>query len=214
MTTVRPPCSPIPAMTTEPEPVREFVKTRINPFLHDNPLPTEHEQALHELRLVVALVLAAPAAAPSLELLVDDRQIHPEGALVFGALLYAVGKRDAAQFWWQFAAGGGNYTSASCLSLLHRSLGEFADADAWRRQAEALAEYPRAGQRVLSAPRHLMPHRIWTDILACCHDGFDLRLPPRLIAAIDQIPALDDTEHPDVPQVSELLVKALARASG
>jgi hypothetical protein len=212
VTAFQTPRPPIRATEREPGPVTTFFKTRASALLCENILPTGYEQALHELRLAVALVLAAPAAAPSLELLVNDRQIHPEGALVFGSLLYAVGNRDAAQFWWQFAAGGGNYTSATCLSLLHRSLGEFSDADIWRREAEELAERPRPAQRVLSAPRHLVPDGIWTHILANCHDGLGLCLPPALIAVIEQIPGVYDTDHPYVSHIPPSLVQALSEA--
>ncbi|MFE6867130.1 hypothetical protein ACFVFS_11260 [Kitasatospora sp. NPDC057692] len=175
-----------------------------------NPLSSDHQQAAHELDLAVSLVLAMPSAAASLTLLVDGEQIHPEGALVLGALLYVAGHRDGAQFWWQFAAGGGSYTSASFLSLLHRSLGEFLDAEVWRQQAEALAITPRAPQRVLGSTRALLPAKVLTDILARCHYGLDVKLPPRLAAVIHQLPvAGDDPEYGELPQPSATLVRDL-----
>ncbi|MFF2351833.1 hypothetical protein ACFVVL_18865 [Kitasatospora sp. NPDC058115] len=175
-----------------------------------SPASSDHQQAAHELDLAVSLVLAMPSAADSLALLVDGDRIHPEGALVLGALLHVAGHRDGAQFWWQFAAGGGSYTSASFLSLLHRSLGEFLDAEVWRQQAEALATKPRTPQRVLGSTRTLLPAGVLTDILARCHHGLDVRLPPRLAAVIHQLPvAGDDPEYGELPQPSSTLVHDL-----
>ncbi|MFJ4921660.1 hypothetical protein [Streptomyces sp. NPDC088725] len=179
-----------------------------------SPLPSDQRQAEHELGLAAALVLATPTAAVSLGRLVNDRRIHPEGAVVLGALLYVVGYRDAAQFWWQFAAGGGNYTSASCLSLLHRSLGEGADADVWRLQAEALAAGPRRVERVLDSPVELLPAAIRADIISRCHNGLDVMLPSRVAAVIHQLPVESaDEEHGEMPQVSAGLVQHLADAA-
>ncbi|MFK0191712.1 hypothetical protein [Kitasatospora sp. NPDC090308] len=176
------------------------------------PFPSEHLQAAHELDLATSLVLAMPTAAPSLDLLVNDERIHPEGALVLGALLHAARHREGAQFWWQFAAGGGSYTAASCLSLLHRSLGEFLDAEVWRRQAEALAARPRPPQHVLGVRDTLLPAGVLAEILALCHDGLDVKLPPRLAAVIHQLPVdCDDLEYGELPQVSSTLVRDLAR---
>nr|WP_237554993.1 hypothetical protein [Streptomyces sp. SID4948] len=180
-----------------------------------NPLPSDQEQAAHELGLATALVLAMPTAAASLGRLANDRCIHPEGALVLGALLYVSGHRDGSQFWLQFAAGGGNYTSASLLSLLHRSRGEVLDAEIWRRQAETLATAHRQDfvQRVLDPADALLPRWVRDDIIARCHEGLDLRLPPRLAAVIHQLPVdSDDPEYGEVPQVSVSLLRQLAAA--
>ncbi|MFI6582860.1 hypothetical protein [Embleya sp. NPDC050493] len=96
---------------------------------------SEHEQAAHELGVTAVLVLNRRGAAASLSRLVDTRRIDPEGALVYGCLLHIAGRVDAAQFRWQFAAaGGGSYTAATCLCLLHRGLDEWRDAQYWREQ--------------------------------------------------------------------------------
>jgi hypothetical protein len=178
-----------------------------------SPLPCDREQAAHELELAAALVLAMPSAAASLDLLVNDRRIHPEGALVLGALLYMAGHRDGSQFWLQFAAGGGNYTSASLLSLLHRSVGEVLDAEIWRRQAEALATTRRSAQRVVDSPDELLSGWVRADIIARCHEGLDVRLPPRLAAVVHQIPVEgEDQEYGEVPQVCGSLNRGLTAA--
>ncbi|QKW24335.1 hypothetical protein HUT16_17715 [Kitasatospora sp. NA04385] len=153
-----------------------------------------------------------PTAAASLDLLVNNDRIHPEGALVLGALLYVAGHRDGAQFWWQFAAGGGSYTAASCLSLLHRSLGELGDAEVWRHQADALDAEPRTPQRALDFQSSLLPAGVLAEILTLCHEGLDVKLPPRLAAVIHQLPVdSDDPEYGELPQVSSTLVRDLAR---
>ncbi|GAA2147370.1 hypothetical protein GCM10009760_38220 [Kitasatospora kazusensis] len=178
------------------------------------PFPSEHQQAAHELDLLAALVLAQPPAAASLDLLVNDRHIHPEGALVLGALLQVTGHPDGAQLWWQFAAGGGNYTAASCLNLLHRSRGEPLDADFWRLQAEQLAADPRPVRQVLDSPRELLPRHVRADIIARCHEGLDLRLPPRLAAVVNQLPVHgDDEDYGEIRQLSAGLVRNLADAA-
>lgn len=204
----------------EPDPARSVVRA---PLVADwtqllaapSPLPTDQEQASHELALAVALVLAMPTAAPSLGLLDNSRNIHPEGALVLGALLYVSGHRDGSQFWLQFAAGGGSHTAASLLSLLHRSLGEVLDAQVWRHQAENLAtgREPTLPQQVLDSPDELLPRTVRDDILARCHEGLDVRLPPRLAAVLHQLPVdSDDPEYGEVPKVSASLIHELAAA--
>lgn len=106
--------------------------------------PSAHEQAAHDLSLAVSLVLNAPEAAGALTRLVAHDRIDPEGAVVFAALLHLTGHRDAAQFWWQFAAGGGNRTAAFCLFLAHQQRAEFRDAAHWRDQSRSAAGAGRA----------------------------------------------------------------------
>ncbi|MGW2375709.1 hypothetical protein [Kitasatospora sp. NPDC001683] len=165
-------------------------------------LPSEHEQAAFELGLVVALVLGAPCASQGLDLLVNARRIQPEGAEVFGALLYATGREEAAEFWWRFAAGSGSGTAAYCLHLHHLKLGETDDADYWRAWSEQLstAERPR-GPRTLRVKRPLLPEDVRREILSRVHRGLAPQLPPALVAVIDRLPLQggDDEETQEVP---------------
>ncbi|MFG3056692.1 hypothetical protein ACGFZP_37875 [Kitasatospora sp. NPDC048239] len=182
-------------------------------FAAPPPLGAEHLQAAHELDLAVTLVLAQPAAAPSLRQLANSRRIHPEGALILGALLQVTGRREAAQFWWEFAAGAGSYTAASCLNLLHRSRGEIQDADWWRDQAESLAANPRPATASAVLGVSLLPAHVRDDIIARCHEGLDVRLPPRIAAVIHQLPvAADDEDHGEIPQPDPALLYSLAAA--
>ncbi|MGA5821222.1 hypothetical protein ACPC54_25545 [Kitasatospora sp. NPDC094028] len=184
------------------------------------PLGAEHVQARHELDLAATLVIAQPEAAASLALLADNRRrIQPGGALVLAALLHLTGYEDGCQFWLQFAAGGGNATAASCLSLLHAGRGEHADADYWRGQADRLAAEPRvpAPRATPDGPPRLgppLPAAVWTETLAACHEGLSLRLPPRVAAVVHQLPVdSDDEDHGEIPQPSPTLVDDLARAA-
>ncbi|MEV7598345.1 hypothetical protein AB0O91_13300 [Kitasatospora sp. NPDC089797] len=174
------------------------------------PFPSDHEQAFHELDLAVALVLNAPQAHRSLDLLVDSDQVHPEGALVFGSLLFVTRRVDAAQFWWQFAAGSGSATAAYLLHLHHLTLGETRDAAHWRGEAETLPAGPRAA-RVFRASRQLLPEDVRRDLLARCHGGLHPRLPGALESVINRLTVLcDDPDFGEVPQPSATLAGGLA----
>lgn len=175
------------------------------------PLPSEHEQAAHELALATALVLGTPQAARSLDLLVNSDRIHPDGALVFAGLLYLTDREDAAQFWWQFAAGAGNGTAAYCLHLHHLTLGETRDAAYWRGQAAHLAANPRPRpRRPLHSSRPLLPDDVRRDILARCHQGLHPKLPAELEAVVNQlVVAADDEDFGEIPQPSRGLAGEL-----
>ncbi|MEU8510436.1 hypothetical protein AB0C76_02445 [Kitasatospora sp. NPDC048722] len=178
-------------------------------------LPTEHEQAAFELGLVVALVLGAPDASRGLDLLVNARRIQPEGAEVFGALLYATGREEGAEFWWRFAAGSGSGTAAYCLHLHHLMLGETDDADYWRAWSDQLATAERTyGPRPLRVSRPLLPDDVRRDILSRCHRGLAPQLPPALVAVIDRLPVQDGGGDPhEVPSPWELTSGATAECS-
>jgi hypothetical protein len=116
------------------------------PLPPPTPCPTWHEQAARDLRALSRLVVADADAASRMARLVNSRHIDPEGALVFACLLHLAGREEAAQFWWQFAAGAGNATSAQCLVLLHMGHGEQRDAEHWAVQTAELRSGPEAGE--------------------------------------------------------------------
>ncbi|MFI6449697.1 hypothetical protein [Kitasatospora sp. NPDC050543] len=177
-------------------------------------LPSEHEQAAHELALATALVLNAPQASRALDLLVNSDRIHPEGAVVLASLLFITGREDAAQFWWQFAAGSGNGTSAYCLHLYHLHIGETRDAAYWRAQAEFLAANPRPTRaRGYRSGRPLLPEDVRRDILSRCHRGLHPRLPTALEAVINRLLVdSDDEDFGEIPQPSHTLAVELTSA--
>ncbi|MFD5030783.1 hypothetical protein ACFWM0_10230 [Streptomyces sp. NPDC058405] len=161
--------------------------------------PSAHEQAAHDLNLAVALILNAPEAAAGLTRLVDHDRIDPEGAVVFAALLHLTGHQDAAQFWWQFAAGGGNRTAAFCLFLAHQRRAEFQDAAHWRAQSRRL---PRSGRpRTPATLSSLLPETVRHDLLSQCRHGRHPTLPAPLEAVINRL-RIDsaDEDFGEVPQ--------------
>ncbi|GGO94060.1 hypothetical protein [Wenjunlia tyrosinilytica] len=177
---------------------------------------SEHEQAQHELALACALIINAPQAAEYLARLADRRYTEPEGALVFACLLQLSGRDDAAQFWWQFAAGGGSHTAAYCLYLNHRRYAEFRDARYWREQAALLSVRPaRRAERPERRDSTLLPEDVCRDLLARCHQGLRPTLPPQLEAVIDRLHVdADDEDFGAIPRPSRHLAADLAaRAS-
>ncbi|MEW1722145.1 hypothetical protein [Streptomyces sp. NPDC093109] len=168
--------------------------------------PSAHEQAAHDLNLAVALVLNAPEAAGALTRLVDQDRIDPEGAVVFAALLQLTGHHEAARFWWQFAAGGGNRTAAFCLFLTHRRSAEFKDAAYWRAQSRRLPGRPvPPGPPVPAAPAPtlsaLLPEAVRHDLIGQCHRGRHPSLPASLEAVINRLRVDgDDEDFGEVPQ--------------
>lgn len=175
---------------------------------------TAHEQAAHDLDLAIALVVGAPRAATSLARLVDRQRVEPEGALVFACLLHLVGHREAAQFWWQFAAGGGSRTAAFCLYLHHRRLAEFRDADYWRDQAARLGRGRPSSRAAASVPGlqgFLLPDAIRRDLLRQCHRGRHPHLPPAVEAVVNRLRVSDDEDFGEIPQPVPGLPEELAR---
>ncbi|MGW7002449.1 hypothetical protein ACWGCW_06385 [Streptomyces sp. NPDC054933] len=179
------------------------------------PYPTAHEQARDELDLACALVLNAAEATASLDRLVDDDRIDPEGALVFGALLHLTGRGEAAEFWWRFAAGGGSRTAAYCLFLDHRRRGEFRDADHWRGQATR----PPGTPHTYRAPTRangplLLSETARRELLVQWHRGVTPQLPADLESAIDRLQVeCGESDFGPIPRPFPTLRGRLARAA-
>ncbi|MET7713375.1 hypothetical protein [Streptomyces sp. NPDC005407] len=102
----------------------------------NRPPTTLHEQAQHKLWSLSQNVITNDEAAGYIARFEDDRD--PGGALAFACLLDLADAEQGAQFWWQFAAGAGNSTSALCLYLLHLRRGELRDAQHWASQIPGL----------------------------------------------------------------------------
>ncbi len=164
-----------------------------------NRYPAAADQAAHDLDLAVALIVGTPQAATSLERLVAAEQdIEPDGALVFAALLHLAGYREAAAFWWQFAAGAGNRNAAFCLFLAHRRRAEFKDAAHWRAQGRDLSG---PGTRTRAELRALLPEKVRGDLLRQCRDGRHPALPAALEAVISRLPVDSaDSDYGEIPQ--------------
>ncbi|WP_241777601.1 hypothetical protein [Streptomyces sp. CT34] len=174
--------------------------------------PSARDEATHELQLACALVVNAAAAAASLERLVNDHHIDPEGALVFACLLHITGRTDAAHFWWHFGAGAGSRTAAYCLYLAHRRDGEFRDAAYWREQA---AHAPDEERRAVAAfdEKQLLPDDARHNLLVQWHSGLAPTLPAALESVISQLVVDgDDEDFGEIPRPSPTLVRDLGRA--
>lgn len=102
------------------------------------------EQAAHQLWALSRNVITDSEAAEYIARFDDVRD--PGGALAFACLLDLADMEDGAQFWWQFAAGAGNPTSALCLYLMHLRRGEMRDARHWAGQIGVLEEESSAGE--------------------------------------------------------------------
>ncbi|MGG2465055.1 hypothetical protein ACO0M4_35760 [Streptomyces sp. RGM 3693] len=174
--------------------------------------PTARDEATGELQLACALVVNAAAAAASLERLVNDHHIDPEGALVFGCLLHITGRSAAAHFWWHFGAGAGSRTAAYCLYLAHRRDGEFRDAAYWREQA---AHPPDEVPRAVAAfdEKQLLPDEARHNLLVQWHSGLAPTLPTALENVINRLVVEgDDEDFGVIPRPSPTLVADLGRA--
>jgi hypothetical protein len=201
------------------EAARLRVSTRWAPTVTPLPAlpayPSAHEQAAHDLDLAVALIVDAPEAAAGLARLADQDRIEPEGAVVFAALLHLTGHREAALFWWQFAAGGGSRTAAFCLFLVHRQRAEFRDAEYWRGQSRRLS---RPGHVRLApaspASYPLLPEAVRHDLISQCRSGRHPSLPASLEAVINRlrVDSADD-DFGEVPQPAATLTADLAGES-
>ncbi|MFI0215910.1 hypothetical protein [Streptomyces lydicus] len=173
--------------------------------------PSARDEATHELQLACALVVNAAAAAASLERLVNDHHIDPEGALVFACLLHITGRDDAAHFWWHFGAGAGSRTAAYCLYLSHRRNGEYRDAAYWREQA---AHAPDEERRSAAAfdERQLLPDAARHNLLVQWHSGLAPTLPTALENVINRLVVDgEDEDFGEIPRPSPTLVQDLGR---
>ncbi|MFD5593788.1 hypothetical protein [Streptomyces griseorubiginosus] len=99
-----------------------------------------HQRAALELRALCQGIIHDDDAARRIARF--DTARDPGGALAFACLLVLADREEGAQFWLQFAAGGGQATGAICLYLLHLTRGEWRDATFWARQIEPLEHEP------------------------------------------------------------------------
>ncbi|MCK1794838.1 hypothetical protein MTQ01_02125 [Streptomyces sp. XM4193] len=90
-------------------------------------------QAAEGLRTLCRVVVGRDGAPHELQCFLAQRLLEPDGARVLGCVLHLAG-RDSAQFWWQFAAGAGDWIATYCLRLHHLSMGETVEARFWARQ--------------------------------------------------------------------------------
>ncbi|CAM5296548.1 hypothetical protein GCM10010329_82020 [Streptomyces spiroverticillatus] len=98
-------------------------------------------EAARDLRILCEAVAGHTGALDELELDTEREEFAtgvmpaPAGARVLGCLLHLAKETEAAQFWWQFAAGAEDLAAAYCLFLHHLALGEDTAAEFWLAQA-------------------------------------------------------------------------------
>ncbi|MFH8403482.1 hypothetical protein ACH4FX_01730 [Streptomyces sp. NPDC018019] len=101
--------------------------------------PTEQRQmhdAAQDLQRLCALVAGEPEALHQMSVFIGGRLLEPDGARVLACVLQLAGREDSARFWWQYAAGAGDTSSAYCLYLHHLSLAEVGEAHWWHAHAD------------------------------------------------------------------------------
>ncbi|MFI2207637.1 hypothetical protein ACH47Z_44750 [Streptomyces sp. NPDC020192] len=99
-----------------------------------------HERAGQDLRALCQGVIHDDEAARRITRFDETRD--PGGALAFACLLLLADYEEGAQFWLQYAAGGGQATGAVCLYLLHLHRGDWRDARHWAKQIAVLEHEP------------------------------------------------------------------------
>lgn len=157
------------------------------------PRGTFHGQAARDLRVLSHLLLQDPQAARGLARLVNDAAIEPDGALVFACMLYLTGRKDSAQFWWQFAAGAGSDRAAYCLYLHHRQRGELRDAMHWFHQTDIDQQVTRLALGLDNTKdlRGPDPYRLLEELIGRLHICRDTDYGPVLLPDPDLARDLD-----------------------
>ncbi|WFB10365.1 hypothetical protein LRS74_27495 [Streptomyces sp. LX-29] len=180
--------------------------------------PSLHDQAARDLRVLSTLVIRDADASRHMARLDNSRRIDPEGALVFACVLYLADYEDAAQFWWQFAAGAGSSTSAYCLYLLHMRRGELRDAEHWACQVAELDAEPRPVRSPEPGPeRHPGPGPAPdSDRAAGIGIRYDISGPPpggpseaSLREAVERLDIDTDADYGAIPQPDPRLAHRL-----
>lgn len=161
--------------------------------------------------LTWSLVESRPFAELALD--ADSWPHGVDSALLFGCLLHLADRMEAAQFWFQYAAGAGSRTAASCLYLLHLSRAEVATARYWKCQARTLSredhlpplpQLPEHLEEALGASVIWASPPITTQDLTALTTGPGeagrppCRLPVRLRQALMARPR---RQHPDLGEV-------------
>ncbi|MFE9427735.1 hypothetical protein ACFYNO_32760 [Kitasatospora sp. NPDC006697] len=79
--------------------------------------------------------VAGEAEAAELAGFLDGIDQVVEGATVFGCVMYAIGRPEAAELWWGVAAGAEDELAAHCLAVHYAATGQPDRAEVWRSQA-------------------------------------------------------------------------------
>jgi len=159
-----------------------------------------HEQAQHELGLLVVLVLSAPGSGPALHSLTNGPELAADSALVLGCLLWCARDPRGAETWWHIAAGADSATAAHLLSTHHLSLGEVDDGRYWGAWTLHLHRYlPPLPALPTAAGPALLSDADARDLLNRATYDLDLTLPidlQILLAELPRTPQCQDDGEP------------------
>ncbi|MER6611175.1 hypothetical protein ABT282_36175 [Streptomyces sp. NPDC000927] len=108
--------------------VRRGLRRRPLPVITRNPADQPAATLTH-LRHLCETILSAENAATLMAAF--DHDYDATGACTFACLLYILGRRDSALYWWRFAAGAENALAAHVLALYHAANGTLPEARVW-----------------------------------------------------------------------------------
>lgn len=113
---------------------RRPVRRRPTPIVPPDPGVTPAALLAHVRRLCEVVL-----RSKDVERLTSFREDYDEaGARTYGCLLYTLGKRESALYWWRFAAGAEDPLAAHLLASHHAAVGLTPDARVWRAFARML----------------------------------------------------------------------------
>ncbi|MEU3038104.1 hypothetical protein [Streptomyces griseoaurantiacus] len=176
---------------------------------HPAASPDEPVAAAQDLQILCETAVTATGALTHLRRFVGSLP-EPCGARVLGCILQLTNREDAAQFWWQYAAGAGDRAATYCLYLQHLVHGERAEAQWWHAQTNADSPEPPAdGQqhdvattlRVLRTLHALRPNESMPDLInRLARAGAVFDYIPAAFSYIDDVidlplPDPDFTDH-------------------
>ncbi|GAA1306738.1 hypothetical protein GCM10009647_026510 [Streptomyces sanglieri] len=108
--------------------IRRGLRRRPLPVVTRNPADQPAVTLTH-LRQLCETILSAENAATLMAAF--DLDYDATGACAFACLLYILGRRDSALYWWRFAAGAENALAAHVLALYHAANGTGPEARVW-----------------------------------------------------------------------------------
>ncbi|MFF9593878.1 hypothetical protein ACF1FX_32620 [Streptomyces sp. NPDC014646] len=129
--------------------IRRGLRRRPLPVVTRNPAD-QPTATLNHLRHLCESILGAENAAALMAAF--DLDYDATGACTFACLLYILGRRDSALYWWRFAAGAESALAAHVLALYHAANGPLPEARIWRAHSRLLGF---AADQHLPPPLHL-----------------------------------------------------------
>ncbi|WEH37252.1 hypothetical protein PZB75_30145 [Streptomyces sp. AM 4-1-1] len=121
------PADPSPHRSTRPA-IRRGIRRRSAPFTGSDPADRPAASLDHVRRLCETVLLADGITTL---MAAFDHDYDAAGACAFACLLYILGRRGSALYWWRFAAGADDPLSAHVLALYYAGAGPLPAARVW-----------------------------------------------------------------------------------